>query len=93
MIGSLVWRLLWRVRDRGSVSADASERRDLAYSALCIAVLSALAVVGLIAAGVSIPQLFLLTGVATLGVAALFWRLRGALVRRVGAMDIVDFIT
>jgi acyl-[acyl-carrier-protein]-phospholipid O-acyltransferase/long-chain-fatty-acid--[acyl-carrier-protein] ligase len=43
-------------------------------------VLSALAVVALVAAGVTVPELFLLTGVATLAVAALFWRLRGALV-------------
>jgi acyl-[acyl-carrier-protein]-phospholipid O-acyltransferase/long-chain-fatty-acid--[acyl-carrier-protein] ligase len=43
-------------------------------------VLSALAVVGLVAAGVGVPELFLLTGVATLAVAALFWRLRAALV-------------
>jgi MFS family permease len=43
-------------------------------------VLSALAVVALIAAGVGIPELFLLTGVLTLGVAAWFWRLRGGLV-------------
>jgi acyl-[acyl-carrier-protein]-phospholipid O-acyltransferase/long-chain-fatty-acid--[acyl-carrier-protein] ligase len=43
-------------------------------------VLSALAVIALLAAGVSVPGLFLLTGLATLGVAALFWRLRGVLV-------------
>jgi acyl-[acyl-carrier-protein]-phospholipid O-acyltransferase/long-chain-fatty-acid--[acyl-carrier-protein] ligase len=43
-------------------------------------VLSALAVIALLAVGVSVPGLFLLTGVATLGVAALFWRLRAALV-------------
>ena len=43
-------------------------------------VLSALAVIALLAVGVSIPGLFLLTGVATLAVAGLFWRLRGALV-------------
>ena len=43
-------------------------------------VLSALAVVALVAAGVSVPEVFLLTGVATLGVAALFWRLRAVLV-------------
>lgn len=43
-------------------------------------VLSAIAVVGLVAAGVSVPQLFLLTGILTLGVAAVFWRLRAALV-------------
>jgi len=42
-------------------------------------VLSALAVIALLAAGVSVPGLFLLTGVATLGIAALFWRLRGVL--------------
>ena len=43
-------------------------------------VLSALAVIALIAAGVSVPGLFLLTGVATLAVAAAFWRLRAVLV-------------
>ena len=43
-------------------------------------VLSALAVIALVAAGVSVPGLFLLTGVATLAVAAAFWRLRAALV-------------
>jgi acyl-[acyl-carrier-protein]-phospholipid O-acyltransferase/long-chain-fatty-acid--[acyl-carrier-protein] ligase len=43
-------------------------------------VLSALAVIALLAAGLSVPGLFLLTGVATIGVAALFWRLRAALV-------------
>jgi acyl-[acyl-carrier-protein]-phospholipid O-acyltransferase / long-chain-fatty-acid--[acyl-carrier-protein] ligase len=43
-------------------------------------VLSALAVIALIAAGVSVPQLFLLTGILTLGVTAMFWRLRTALV-------------
>jgi acyl-[acyl-carrier-protein]-phospholipid O-acyltransferase/long-chain-fatty-acid--[acyl-carrier-protein] ligase len=43
-------------------------------------VLSALAVVGLVAVGISIPQLFLLTGILTLAVAALFWRLRAGLV-------------
>lgn len=43
-------------------------------------VLSALAVIALVAAGVSVPGLFLLTGVVTLAVAAAFWRLRAALV-------------
>jgi acyl-[acyl-carrier-protein]-phospholipid O-acyltransferase/long-chain-fatty-acid--[acyl-carrier-protein] ligase len=43
-------------------------------------VLSALAVVALVAAGVSVPAVFLLTGTATLGVAALFWRLRAVMV-------------
>jgi acyl-[acyl-carrier-protein]-phospholipid O-acyltransferase/long-chain-fatty-acid--[acyl-carrier-protein] ligase len=43
-------------------------------------VLSALAVIALLAAGVSVPGLFLLTGLATLIVAALFWRLRAVLV-------------
>ena len=43
-------------------------------------VLSALAVIGLVASGVSVPQLFLLTGVLTLAVAAVFWRLRAGLV-------------
>lgn len=42
-------------------------------------VLSALAVIALVAAGVSVPGLFLLTGLATLAVAAAFWRLRAAL--------------
>ncbi|HWB51160.1 MAG TPA: MFS transporter [Stellaceae bacterium] len=43
-------------------------------------VLSALAVIALLAAGVSVPGLFLLTGVVTFPVAALFWRLRDGLV-------------
>lgn len=43
-------------------------------------VLSALAVIALVAAGVGVPGLFLLTGVATLAVAAAFWRLRAELV-------------
>jgi acyl-[acyl-carrier-protein]-phospholipid O-acyltransferase / long-chain-fatty-acid--[acyl-carrier-protein] ligase len=43
-------------------------------------VVSAVAVIALIAAGVSVPRLFLLTGGLTLGVAGLFWRLRGVLV-------------
>jgi acyl-[acyl-carrier-protein]-phospholipid O-acyltransferase/long-chain-fatty-acid--[acyl-carrier-protein] ligase len=43
-------------------------------------VLSAIAVIGLLALGVSVPGLFLLTGIATIAVAGLFWRLRGALV-------------
>lgn len=43
-------------------------------------VLSALAVIALLAAGVSVPGLFLLTGLATFAVAAQFWRLRDALV-------------
>jgi hypothetical protein len=43
-------------------------------------VLSALAVIALLAVGVSVPGLFLLTGLATLAVAAWFWRLRAALV-------------
>jgi acyl-[acyl-carrier-protein]-phospholipid O-acyltransferase / long-chain-fatty-acid--[acyl-carrier-protein] ligase len=38
-------------------------------------VIAALATMALLAAGVGIPRLFLLTGVATLGVAAQFWRL------------------
>jgi acyl-[acyl-carrier-protein]-phospholipid O-acyltransferase / long-chain-fatty-acid--[acyl-carrier-protein] ligase len=42
-------------------------------------VLSAVAVILLLAMGISVPGLFLLTGVATLGIAGLFWRLRGAL--------------
>jgi MFS family permease len=42
-------------------------------------VLSAVAVIGLLAAGISVPGLFLLTGLATLAVAALFWRLRAVL--------------
>jgi hypothetical protein len=43
-------------------------------------VLSALAVIALLAVGVSVPGLFLLTGLATFAVAALFWRLRAVLV-------------
>jgi MFS family permease len=43
-------------------------------------VLSAVAVIALLAAGVSVPGLFLVTGILTLGVAALFWRLRAVLV-------------
>ncbi|HEV2188916.1 MAG TPA: MFS transporter [Stellaceae bacterium] len=43
-------------------------------------VLSSMVVIGLVAVGVSVPQLFLLTGVLTLAVAAVFWRLRAALV-------------
>ena len=42
-------------------------------------VLSAIAVIVLLAAGLSVPGLFLLTGLATLGVAGLFWRLRAVL--------------
>ena len=42
-------------------------------------VLSALAVIGLLALGLGVPGLFLLTGLLTLGVAAWFWRLRSAL--------------
>jgi acyl-[acyl-carrier-protein]-phospholipid O-acyltransferase/long-chain-fatty-acid--[acyl-carrier-protein] ligase len=38
-------------------------------------VFAAIATIALIAAGVSVPGLFLLTGIATLVVAALFWRL------------------
>jgi len=38
-------------------------------------VLSAILTMALVAAGVSIPGLFLLTGIASLAVAALFWRL------------------
>jgi acyl-[acyl-carrier-protein]-phospholipid O-acyltransferase/long-chain-fatty-acid--[acyl-carrier-protein] ligase len=49
-------------------------------------VLSALAVIALMAAGVSVPALFLLTGLATFGVAAMFWRLRAALVPSAAAM-------
>jgi MFS family permease len=43
-------------------------------------VLSALAVIVLVGAGVSVPQLFLLTGTLTLAVAGVFWRWRGMLV-------------
>jgi len=43
-------------------------------------VLSAVAVIALLAFGVSVPGLFLMTGITTLPVAALFWRLRAALV-------------
>ncbi|MFZ2007080.1 MAG: MFS transporter [Stellaceae bacterium] len=42
-------------------------------------VLSAIAVIALLALGVSVPGLFLITGVATFPVAGLFWRLRGTL--------------
>jgi acyl-[acyl-carrier-protein]-phospholipid O-acyltransferase / long-chain-fatty-acid--[acyl-carrier-protein] ligase len=49
-------------------------------------VLSAIAVIALLAAGVSVPGLFLLTGVATLAVAGLFWRLRAALVPHARAL-------
>ncbi|HTW53341.1 MAG TPA: MFS transporter [Stellaceae bacterium] len=42
-------------------------------------VLSAVAVIALLALGMSVPGLFLLTGLATFPVAWLFWRLRGAL--------------
>ncbi|HVH80959.1 MAG TPA: acyl-[ACP]--phospholipid O-acyltransferase, partial [Stellaceae bacterium] len=45
-------------------------------------VLSAIAVIGLLAIGISVPGLFLLTGLATLPVAGLFWRLRAVLVPR-----------
>ena len=38
-------------------------------------VVAAMATIALIAAGVSVPGLFLLTGAATLAVAAVFWRL------------------
>src|ERR1051326_3852004 len=38
-------------------------------------VLSAVVTMALVAAGVSVPGLFLLTGIASLGVAALFWRM------------------
>ena len=38
-------------------------------------VLSAVLTMALVAAGISVPGLFLLTGVASLGVAALFWRI------------------
>jgi acyl-[acyl-carrier-protein]-phospholipid O-acyltransferase / long-chain-fatty-acid--[acyl-carrier-protein] ligase len=43
-------------------------------------VLSAIAVIALLGLGVSVPGLFLVTGLATFAVAAAFWRLRGALV-------------
>jgi MFS family permease len=43
-------------------------------------VLSAAVVVALLAIGLSVPGLFLVTGAATFGVAALFWRLRVLLV-------------
>lgn len=42
-------------------------------------VLSAIAVIALLALGVSVPGLFLLTGAATFAVAAAFWRLRTTL--------------
>ena len=38
-------------------------------------VISSVAVIALIAIGVSVPALFLLTGAATLAVAAQFWRM------------------
>ena len=41
--------------------------------------LSALLTMALVAAGISVPGLFLLTGVASLGVAALFWRIAPSL--------------
>jgi heme/copper-type cytochrome/quinol oxidase subunit 2 len=50
-------------------------------------VLSALVVIALVAAGVSVPQLFLLTGVLTFGVTAVFWRWRFALVPSPAAAD------
>ena len=50
-------------------------------------VLSALVVIALVAAGISVPQLFLLTGVLTVAVAAAFWRLRGSLVPSPAAAD------
>jgi MFS family permease len=50
-------------------------------------VLSALAVIGLIAAGATVPQLFLLTGILTLGVAAVFWRLRATLAPNAAAAE------
>jgi acyl-[acyl-carrier-protein]-phospholipid O-acyltransferase / long-chain-fatty-acid--[acyl-carrier-protein] ligase len=43
-------------------------------------VLSALVVIALVAAGFSVPMLFLLTGVLTLTVTGVFWRWRGGLV-------------
>jgi len=43
-------------------------------------VLSAVAVIALLALGISVPGLFLLTGLATFAVAGLFWRLRTVLV-------------
>jgi len=52
-------------------------------------VLSALAVIALLAAGISVPGLFLLTGVSTLGVAGWFWRLRMALVPNAGAAPVL----
>ncbi|TMK31343.1 MAG: MFS transporter [Alphaproteobacteria bacterium] len=42
-------------------------------------VLSAVLTMALVAAGISVPGLFLLTGVASLGVAALFWRIAPSL--------------
>jgi hypothetical protein len=42
-------------------------------------VLSAILTMALVAAGVSIPGQFLLAGIASLAVAALFWRLLPAL--------------
>ena len=42
-------------------------------------VLSAVLTMALVAAGISVPGLFLLTGIASLGVAALFWRIAPSL--------------
>jgi hypothetical protein len=66
-------------------TAGAAQRRARAIGANNVVnaaamVLSALAVIALVAAGVGVPGLFLLTGLATLAVAAAFWRLRAALV-------------
>ena len=47
-------------------------------------VLSAVVVIALLAAGISVPGIFLITGATTLAVAALFWRLRAALVPTAG---------
>jgi acyl-[acyl-carrier-protein]-phospholipid O-acyltransferase / long-chain-fatty-acid--[acyl-carrier-protein] ligase len=52
-------------------------------------VLSAVAVIALLEAGISVPGLFLVTGAATLAVAAAFWRLRDALVPSAAAADAV----
>ncbi len=42
-------------------------------------VISAVAVIALLALGVSVPGLFLLTGLATFAVAGLLWRLRAVI--------------
>src|SRR5262249_19756974 len=50
-------------------------------------VLSSLATIALLASGVSVPGLFLLTGIATLVVAALFWRILPGFAADPGPVD------